>query len=233
MEHAMTDALWMKVQDEALRQIAKFAPRIMLAGSASAGKRKLRDLTEATAGDELYARLKGTVKMAEDDPVAVIILGGKKFILGPISNEDQTEITYDLPIVGEKGFNSPFTEPMTIANAAVTGTNTSTSTYEVNIQNLSFDLPDGTWTVFAWGEGLYGHSVANGVVRVHMQVGSDAGTALTAACQLSPGRTSIAIANEATGQTGSIQIRMEYRCTTVGTATAGGGWLKAIAWRTS
>lgn len=225
-------ALWQDVQNEIRRQMANIAPRIMLAGSASAGKRKLRDLTEATAGDELYARLKGTVKMAEDDPVAVIILGGKKFLLGPISNEDQTEITYDLPIVGEKGFNSPFTEPMTIADGAVTGTNTSTSTYEVNIQNLSFDLPAGTWTVFAWGEGLYSHSVANGVVRVHMQVGSDAGTALTAPCQQAPGRTSVAIANEASSQSGSIQIRMEYRPNTTGTAYAGGGWLKAIAWRT-
>lgn len=229
----MTDALWMKVQDEALRQIAKFAPRIMLAGTASAGKRKLRDLTETTAGDELYARLKGTVKMAEDDPVAVIILGGKKFVLGPISNEDQTEITYDLPIVGEKGFNSPYTEPITIADSAVTASTTSTASYSVNVQNDSFDLPTGTWTVYAWGSGVYGHSVANGVVRVHMQVGSDAGTALRVACQQDPGRTSIAVANEATGQTGSIAIGMEYRCTTAGTAYAGGGWLMAIAWRTS
>lgn len=227
-------ALWSDVQNEIRRQMAKFAARSIPAGAASAGKRKLRiDPASTDDADELYALLKGLPKITAGDDLAVIVLGGKKFILGPIQNETQTAITYDLPIIGEKGFNSPYTEPMTIANSAVDPSTASTSVYSVNVQNTSFDLPAGTWTVFAWGEGLYAHSAANGAVRVHMQVGSDAGTALTTACQIDPGRTSIGIANEASGQSGSIEIRMEYRPNASGTAYAGGGWLKAIAWRTA
>lgn len=128
---------------------------------------------------------------------------------------------------------SPYYEPASISNSAVTASTASTADYSVNVQNTSFDLPTGTWDVIAWGDGLYAHSAANGIVRVHMQVGSDAGTALTAACQQDPGRTSIGITNYASGQTGTIEIRMEYRPNSTGTAYAGGGWLMAMAFRTS
>jgi hypothetical protein len=128
---------------------------------------------------------------------------------------------------------SPYIEVPTVSNSAVTGSNASTSDYEVNVQNASFDLPVGTWTVIAWGDGLYAHSSAGGSVRVHLQVGANAGTAIISACQQDPGRSSIGIANAATGQTGSIEIRMEYRPQSGGTAYAGGGWLMAMGFRTA
>jgi hypothetical protein len=225
--------LWSQLQSEVRRQMATQAPRIMLAGAASGGLRKLRNVTEAVAGEELFAAIKGLPKISTDDELLVLIVGGKKVIVGPIQRTTPTAVTYDLPVIGEKGFNSPYSVPMTISNSAAVASTSSTGAYSVNVQNASVALPTGTWTVFAWGEGHYAHSAANGVVRVHMQVGSDAGTAITTACQQDPGRTSIGIANEATNQSGTISIGMEYRPNTTGTAYAGGGWLKAIAWRTS
>ena len=214
-------------------QIRAMAGRVMCAGSQSAGKIKLREVFEATAGDELYALLKGRPKISSDDLVAVIKLGGKNFVLGPIQNSPQTEITYDLPIVGEKGFNSPYSEEPVVSNSAVVASTSSISAYSVNVQNTSFDLPDGTWTVDAWGGGFYAHSSDNGAVRVHLQVGNDAGTALAIACRQDPGRTYIGLANRAVGQTGSIEIRQEYRPNVSGTAYAGGGWLMALGFRTA
>lgn len=225
--------LWYQIQDEIRRQMNAQRPRIYYAGAASAGKRMLRDIRDVTAGAELCAQLKGNPKISVDDEVLTVNVGGKLFLIGAVQRTAQTEITYDLPIVGEKGFNSPASLPLTISNSAVDASTASTSVYAVNVQNTSVTLPTGTWTVFAWGDGHYAHSAANGIVRVHMQVGSDAGTAITTACQQDPGRTSIGIANEATNQSGTISIGMEYRPNTTGTAYAGGGWLKAIAWRTS
>ena len=228
------NALWTQLQNEIRRQMALIGARAIPAGAASAGKRKLRlDPASTDETDELFAMLKGLPKIAAGDELAVIVLGGKNFILGSIQNSAQTEIVYDLPIVAEKGVNSPYTEDVTISNSAVTPSTASTTTYSVNIQNTSFDLPTGTWNVLAWGDGFYAHSAVNGVVRVHLQVGNDAGTALTMNCQQDPGRSSIGISNFATGQTGSIEIRMEYRPNASGTAYAGGGWLTAIAWRTA
>lgn len=228
-------ALWADIQNEVQRQIARIGARVIPAGAASSGKRRLRldPANPTTDTVEVYALLKGLPKIAAGDDLAVIMLGGKHFVLGPIQNATQTEITYDLPIVGEKGFNSPYTEHPAIANSAVTGSTSNTGAYSVNVQNTSFDLPAGTWDVFAWGGGLFAHSSADGVVRVHLQVGDDAGTALTVACPQDPSRTYIGVANGATGQTGSIEIRLEYRPNTTGTAYAGGGWVMAIAYRTS
>ena len=128
---------------------------------------------------------------------------------------------------------SPYVEAPTVSNSATDASTSSTTDYSINVQNASFDLPTGTWTVIAWGDGLYAHSAAGGAVRVHLQVGADAGTAIVSACQQDPGRYSIGIANSATGQTGSIEIRMEYRPNASGTAYAGGGWLMAMAFRTA
>jgi len=59
------------------------------------------------------------------------------------------------------------------------------------------------------------------------------GTALTSPCQAHPGRTTIAVANHATGQTGTITIALEYRPNASGTAYAGGGYVMAQAFRTA
>lgn len=227
-------ALWADIQDEIQRQLATVGARVYKAGAASGGRRKLR-LDPASTDDsgELYALLKGLPKIAAGDDVAVITLGGKRFILGPVQNTAQTAITYDLPIIGEQGFNSPFSETPTISNSAAVSSTTDTANYSINVQNTSFDLPTGTWTVHAWGGGFYAHSSDNGQVRAHLQVGNDAGTALVVACRQNTGRTYIGLANAATGQTGSIEIRQEYRPQSSGTAYAGGGWLFGLAYRTA
>lgn len=99
--------------------------------------------------------------------------------------------TLYVPLIQSSMVN-PYTVDPTIANSAVTGSTTSTTDYSVNVQNAAFALPAGTWDVYAWGAGLFAHSAANGIVRVHLQVGSDAGTALTVACAQDPGgRTSV------------------------------------------
>lgn len=127
---------------------------------------------------------------------------------------------------------SPYTQAPSIADGAVTASTSDTANYSVNV-TMSFTLPTGTWAVYAWAAGLFAHSSANGIVRVHLQVGDDLGTALTSPCQAHPGRTTIAVANHATGQTGTITIALEYRPNASGTAYAGGGYVMAQAFRTA
>lgn len=225
-------ALWADIQNEIRRQMATLSPRIMLAGSASAGKRKLRDLTEATAGDELYARLKGTPKIATDDPVAVLILGGKKFILGPISNEDQTEITYDLPIVGEKGFNSPQRDRFSQDSADVSSS-TDTANYVTNF-DWDWALGSGTWTVWAFTDQACSHSSAGSLVRGRTVVdGSGSAVPLAFGMPADPTRGVIPTESLKTGCTGTITISAQYRPVTSGTGYGGGGRGAAFAFRTS
>jgi len=126
----------------------------------------------------------------------------------------------------------PYIQSPAISNSAVTASTSSTSAYAVNV-TTSFTLPAGTWNVYAWGAGMFAHSSANGIVRVHLQVGSDAGTALTCACAADPGRTSVSVANLAAAQIGTITIALEYRPNASGTAYAGGGWIVAQAFRTA
>ena len=127
---------------------------------------------------------------------------------------------------------SPYTQAPSIADSAVTASTSDTANYSVNV-TMSFTLPAGTWAVYAWAAGLFSHSSDNGIVRVHLQVGNDAGTALTSPCRANPGRTTIAVANHATGQTGTITIALEYRPNASGTAYAGGGYVMAQAFRTA
>ena len=127
---------------------------------------------------------------------------------------------------------SPYTQAPSIADGAVTASTSDTANYSVNV-TMSFTLPAGTWAVYAWAAGLFSHSSDNGIVRVHLQVGNDAGTALTSPCRANPGRTTIAVANHATGQTGTITIALEYRPNASGTAYAGGGYVMAQAFRTA
>ncbi len=221
--------------DQRVESVRPF--RAVVTGTAS-GMVQLRRTYSASAETALRARCVGFDLATDDEVLCVPMADGLPVVVAQLQRATPTGyiLTPDLTLTGDliaASINSPYVEPVTIADSAVTSSTASTTVYSVNVQNASFDLPTGTWTVYAWGDGLYAHSVANGIVRVHMQVGSDAGTALTVACQQDPGRTSIAIANEATGQSGSIEIRMEYRPNTTGTAYAGGGWLMALALRTS
>ncbi len=96
----------------------------------------------------------------------------------------------------------------TISNSATTASTNDTANYSVNV-SLSVALGSGTWTVMAWGSGFYSHSSADGIVRTHLQVNADAGTALTMTCPADPSRKEISVNNTAAGQTGTIPVSLE------------------------
>jgi len=81
--------------------------------------------------------------------------------------------------------------------------------------------------------GLCSASSENWLGRVHLRVWNETGTARPSLCPDYPGRTTIAVANHATGQTGTITIALEYRPNASGTAYAGGGYVMAQAFRTA
>ena len=114
----------------------------------------------------------------------------------------------------------------TVSDSAVDASNTDNTTYKVNVTQ-SVVLPTGTYTVYAEAGGCFAHSDVNGSVRIHLQVGSDLGTARIVACAQNTGRTELTLANRATGQSGTISVSLEYRPNGSGkTAYAGGGWIQ-------
>lgn len=226
-------ALWNQIQDEIKRQMATELARVYKAGAASGGLRKLR-LDPASTDDsgELYALLKGLPKIAAGDDVAVITLGGKRFIIGPVQNSTQTEITYDLPIVGEQGFNSPMFSRFS-QNSADVSSSTDTSNPVTNF-DWTWNLGSGAWTVWAMTFQHCSHSTAGNLVRCQTVVdGSASATALTVGMPVSAQRGLISSESQKTGCTGTITIAAQYRPNTSGTASAGGGTGFALAFRTS
>lgn len=215
-------------------RVKALVPAIIAAGAASSGMRKLRlDPTNPTEdADELFALLKGTPKITAGDDLAVLILpGGKKLILGPTQNEAQTEITYDLPIVGEKGFNSPHSF-MANQNSADVSSSTDTSNY-VTTLTTDLVLPTGTWTVRAITSQMLSHSVSGNVVRAQTRIGGTAGTNLSAAVPIDPIRSTFVTQSVRTGQSGTVAVDAQYRPNASGTAYSGGGTIFCIAFRTS
>lgn len=228
----MTDDFWPRLERLIDRKIAERAPYIGFAAAQSAGKTKIKRVGESAAGDELYAMLEGIPAFTTNDELVILNVGGRDFVAGKSQRSSKTSITYDKQIIAPS-FNSPYQEGVTVQNSADVATNASTVNYVVNVDNPSFDLPSGTWTVIAWGDGLYYHSSANGIVRVRMLIAADQGTALTMACPVDPSRATIPIANSASGLSGSIAIEMGYRPNASGTAGAGGGWLMGLGFRTA
>jgi len=70
-------------------------------------------------------------------------------------------------------------------------------------------------------------------VRVRMLIDADQGTALTMGVPLNSTRTTLGIANMASGLSGTITVSMGYRPNASGTAYAGGGWMTILAFRTA
>lgn len=223
--------LWSQVQSEIRRQMATQAPRIMLAGAASGGLRKLRDVTEAVAGDELFAQIKGLPKISTDDELLVVVVGGKKVIVGPVQRTTPTDVTYDLPVIGEKGFNSPAMAQYS-RDSADTASNASISNF-VTTLTANMVLPAGTWSIRAITSQMVSHSSAAGVVRVRTRIGGTAGTELGAACPIDPTRSMLTSQALQTGLSGTVAIDGQYRPSASGTAYSGGGLLFALAFRTS
>lgn len=228
----------MNLLDAAIKQIYKYVdariddarPFRAIVTGQSGGMVQIRRLYATSGETALRARVVGFDLATNDEVLCVPMADGLPLVVGKIQRA--SAVSQGLS-AGLTSLNTPYTEDVTISNSAVTASTTDTANYSVNVQNLSFDLPTGTWNVYAWGGGLYAHSSDNGIVRVHLQVGSDAGTALTMACRQDTGRSYIGMANASIGETGSIEIRQEYRPNASGTAYAGGGWLMAVAFRTS
>lgn len=228
----MSDDFWPRIERLIDRKIKERAAYIGFAAAQSGGKTKIKRVGEAAAGDELYAMAEGIPAFTTDDELVILNVGGRDFAIAKSQRSSKTSITYDKQIIAPS-FNSPYREAPIVQNSADTASNASTVNYAVNVDNPSFDLPSGTWDVIAWGDGIYYHSSANGVVRVRMLIAADQGTALTMACPADPSRATIPIANYAGGLSGSIAIEMGYRPNSSGTANAGGGWVMALGFRSS
>lgn len=211
--------------DQRVEDVRPF--RAIVIGQSS-GMVQIRRIHSTTGETALRARVVGFDLATNDEVLCVPMADGIPVVIGKVQRSTAASLGLS---AGLKSLNTPYLDTA-IANSATTGSTTDTNNYSVNV-TMSLVLPTGTWTVFAWGTGVYAHSVANGIVRVHMQVGSDAGTAMTSACAIDPGRTAIAVHNAASAQTGTITVAMEYRPNATGTAYAGGGSLTALAVRTA
>lgn len=197
--------------------------RAVVIGQAN-GMVQIRRIGDPGGGETaLRARVAGFNLATNDEVLCVPVTDGIPVVVGKLQRSAPSGIPY---------LNSPWLREPIVNNSAVTGSTASTDDYATNVKD-TFTLPDGVWDVYAWGGGLYAHSSANGVVRCHLQIGDDAGTALTAACAQNTGRSYIGIANRASGQSGAIEVRQEYRPNSSGTAYAGGGWLMVLAVRTA
>lgn len=251
MPSELTTAAQLSLLDQAIQKLYRYVDasidgvrpfRAVVIGQAD-GMVQIRRLVASTGETALRARCVGFDLVTDDEVLCLPMADGIPVVVGKLQRAAPSglSLTPNLTLYGDlvaddvivKTLNSPFSEEPIVSNSAVGASTTSTSVYSINVQNTSFDLPTGTWTVHAWGGGLFAHSDDNGAVRVHLQVGNDAGTALVAACRQDPGRSYVGIGNAATNQSGSIEIRLEYRPNASGTAYAGGGWLMAIAYRTS
>lgn len=194
-----------------MTRVLKAIPTLLTAFGAS-----LPTATKDHRGQFVWKRASG----AEDEIYAGVADSSNVAQFRRILTKTYADTLY-APIVGAPTYLNP-----TVSDSAVDASNTDNTTYKVNVTQ-SVVLPTGTYTVYAQAGGCFAHSDANGSVRIHLQVGSDAGTARIVACAQNTGRSELTIANRATGQSGTISVSFEYRPNSSGkTAYAGGGWIQ-------
>lgn len=114
-------------------------------------------------------------------------------------------------------------------NSGVTST-TNTSTFQSAI-NRSYNLGAGTWTVYLLGGQMLRHS-ANGGSAYRVRIGSSASAGIVTGFY-STAYTQGIDSHVVTGQTGSIDLAVEYRSSAAGTTTSKAPWLLMLAVRTS
>lgn len=193
-----------------MTRVLKAIPTLLTAFGAS-----LPTATKDHRGQFVWKRASGS----EDEIHAGVVDASNVAQFRRILTKTYADTLY-APAVGAPTYLNP-----TVSDSAVTASNTSNTAYEVNVTQ-SVVLPTGTYTVYAEAGGCFAHSDVNGSVRIHLQVGSDAGTARIVACAQNTGRSELTIANRATGQSGTISVSLEYRPNSSGkTAYAGGGWI--------
>lgn len=228
---ALLDSAIRKLYGYVDQRIDSVRPFRAVVTGQSNGMVQIKRLTDSGTGETvLNARVAG-FDLATDDEVLVIqipdwpSLGARSsyVVLGPLQRATPTSYTAAaLKAPGVPTYLAP-----TVSDTAVTGSNTSNTAYEVNVTQSVVLPATGTYTVYAEAGGCFAHSDANGSVRIHLQVGSDAGTARIVACAQTTGRSELTIANHATGQSGTITVALEYRPNSSGkTAYAGGGWIQ-------
>jgi hypothetical protein len=225
-------SIWANIDALIMKRIREAGAFVGFAGARSGGKVKVQRIGDTVVGDELYAMLHGMPKVADNDELVCILIAGKPFVLGLNRRATKTSIEWDLPAIFPS-MNTPAFAPPAVSNSANVGSTSSTVNYSNNILIDNWDPGAGVWTVQAWGAGLYSHSAADGIVRHRVMIDADQGTALTTQCRIDPIRTTIAHGNEATGISGPIDISLDYRPNSAGTAYAGGGYLMAMGRRTS
>ena len=194
-----------------MTRVLKAIPTLLTAFGAS-----LPTATKDHRGQFVWKRASG----AEDEIHAGVADSSNVAQFRRILTKTYADTLY-APIVGAPTYLTP-----TVSDSAVDASNTDNTAYKVNVTQ-SVVLPTGTYTVYALAGGAFAHSDANGAVRIHLQVGDDAGTARIVACAQNTGRSELTIANRATGQSGTISVSLEYRPNSSGkTAYAGGGWIQ-------
>lgn len=150
-----------------MTRVLKAIPTLLTAFGAS-----LPTATKDHRGQFVWKRASG----AEDEIHAGVVDSSNVAQFRRILTKTYADTVY-VPLIQASAV-SPYTQAPSIADSAVTASTSDTANYSVNV-TMSFTLPTGTWAVYAWAAGLFSHSSANGIVRVHLQVGDDLGTALT------------------------------------------------------
>lgn len=228
--------LWHGVREEIAKAVAKSGLERVIVASTANGRVKIQELGAPSALGEEFARLAG-FKLDAGAKVLTGKLGDKRIILGEIQNTAPTKRTFehDIDIAGAlvatKGVNSPALSRYS-QDSADTGSNSSTSTWATNF-DWDWALPDGTWTVMAETTQLISHGTSSGVIRVRTTIDGTAGTNLSGSAPVNPTRACWTTEGLVTGLTGTITIAGQYRPNASGTAYAGGGMGRAIAFRTS
>ena len=198
----------------------------------SSGVSQLRRILTKTYGDTLYAPVGSKYIVQTSDATLTNEQALGALTTGLLLNTVTTGTGVLSTATANTDYALPVVMDIATANSATTSSTTDTSNYSENV-SMSLALPTGTWTVVAIGSGMYSHSSSDGIVRTHLQIDANAGTALTMTCPATASRKMITVSNSATGLSGTISIILEYRPNASGTAYAGGGTIMAIGMRTA
>lgn len=222
---SLIDTVMERLDQMVTKRVSDIAPFRATVASVSGGMVTIQRPGITTAETELRARVVG-YDLAVNDEVLCVVVNGKPVVIGQVQRASPASADYQPPIAGGIYVIED------LVNSATTTSTTSTTNYSTNV-SVAVVLPTGTWTIYAWGNGLYSHSVESSIVAHRVRIGSDAGTYLTASVNVNNTRTGLAASHTLTGQSGTVTVYLEYRVGTSGTAYAGGGSLFVIALRTA
>lgn len=177
----------------------------------------------AQSGDptsEAYSRLGPPVKLAADDEVAVIVLGDKAFILGPIQRAVPTQVEFDVPLVGQMyRFGSTASGSDTSSTAVVSPASVTAITRTLN----NSDMPPGTYNILVEGDHLTAHSTGGSLSTGTQCAGVDGTFYTLSAASGTAAQRNVAAStftNVVMTVGGSIACSLAYRSSTAGTSSS-------------